>query len=193
MGMPAVAPHRWTRAEVMALIDANPLQTPRYELVDGELFVTPSPNGPHQAAVGEMIVALHPYLLQTGLGRGFTSPFDVELEPGTIVQPDYFVVPQDEAKRLRTSMPARSLLLAAEIISPGSARADRGKKRELFQRRVPEYWVIDVDAELVERWQPGDERPEILRDRIEWHPDGSSFAFVLELADYFARVDGTRG
>ena len=54
MGMPAVE-RRWTATEVRALIDANPLQTLRYELVDGELLVTPSP-GPAQQLVCKLLV-----------------------------------------------------------------------------------------------------------------------------------------
>jgi Uma2 family endonuclease len=185
MGMPAAAPRRWTRAEVKALIDANPLETPRYELVDGELLVTPSPIGPHQKSVRRLLVALDAYLGQNPVGEVLDSPFDVELESETIVQPDVFVVPPEEAKRLETEMPARSLLLVIEVISPSSARGDRGPKRELYQRHVPEYWIVDLDAALIERWRPGDERPEILRERLEWKPAGASSAFVLELPAIF--------
>ena len=190
MAMPATH-RRWTRPEVMALIDATPDPTPRYELVDGELLVTPSPIGPHQKAVRELMLELGNYLRRNPAGEVLDSPFDVELEPETIVQPDVFVVPPDEARRLETEMPGRSLLLAIEIISPGSARGDRGAKRKLYQRHVPEYWIVDLDAALFERWRPGDERPEILRDRIEWQPAGASMPVGLELPDFFARAAGT--
>jgi len=193
MAMPAAAvPRRWTLAEVRALIDANSAPVPRYELVDGELLVTPSPIGPHQSAARRVLVALNAYVERTGIGEVFHSPFDVELEPETIVQPDVFVVPPDESRRLITEMPARVLILAVEIISPASARGDRGPKRELYQHRVPEYWIVDLDAALVERWRPDDERPEILRDSITWQPDGASSPFVLDLHDFFGRVAGTR-
>jgi Uma2 family endonuclease len=190
MGMPATVRRRWTLAEVRALVDANPSPTPRYELVDGELLVTSSPLGPHQTAVRELVIELGIYLRQSPVAEVLDSPFDVELEPETIVQPDVFVVPPDEGKRLETEMPARRLLLAVEVISPTSALGDRGPKRELYQRHVPEYWIVDLDAAIVERWRPGDERPEILRDRIEWQPAEASFSFVLELPAYFARATG---
>ena len=190
MGMPAPLRHRWTRAEVEALIDANPLSTPRYELVDGELLVTPAPNLLHQAAALELAVALREYLRRTGAGEVFMSPADVELKAGGLVQPDVFVLPRDDARRFRTTPPARTLLLAAEVISPGSAKIDRGQKRVLYQEYVPEYWIVDLDAELCERWRPGDERPEILRDAIAWRPVGATLAFVLEIPAYFARVRG---
>jgi Uma2 family endonuclease len=190
MGMPAAIRRRWTRDEVLALIEANPLHTPRYELVDGELIVTPSPNAAHQRAVLELAVALRAWLLETGVGQVYVSPFDVELESGTTVGPDVFVVPPGEAERLRTQMPARRLLLAVEVISPGSARGDRGTKRELYQRHVGSYWIVDVDAELVEQWRPGDDRPEILRAALRWHPSGASAPFTLDLSSYFAGIRG---
>jgi Uma2 family endonuclease len=190
MGMPAAIRRHWTLAEVRSLIDANPGPTPRYELVDGELLVTPSPIGPHQKAVRELVLELGIYLRRNPAGEVLNSPFDVELEPETIVQPDAFVVPPEEGRRLAAEMPARSLLLAIEIISPSSAHGDRGPKCELYQRHVPEYWIVDLDAQLLERWRPGDGRPEILHTRIEWRPAGIADPFALELPDFFARATG---
>lgn len=94
-----------------------------------------------------------------------------------------------EAKRLETEMPARSLILVIEVLSPSSARFDRGEKRELCQRHVPEYWIVDLDSQLVERWRPGDTRPEILRDRIEWRPERAESSFLLDLPELF-RLSG---
>ena len=101
-------------------------------------------------------------------------------------------VPYAEARRLDTEMPARSLILVIEVISPNSALGDRGPKRELYQRHVPEYWIVDLDAQLFERWLPGDDRSEIAREQIEWHPAGASTPFTLDLPAYFARVVGAR-
>src|SRR2546421_13129806 len=79
MAMPATQ-RRWTAPEVRQLIAESPLQTPRYELVDGELLVTPSPNEPHQRAVFLLVRALGDYLERNPIGQVYTSPFDVELE-----------------------------------------------------------------------------------------------------------------
>src|SRR5688500_8620625 len=81
MAMPAGATRRWTAREVRDLIAAQPLYTPRYELVDGELLVTPSPAPPHQIAVRLLIVALSEYLDREPVGDVLHSPSDVELEP----------------------------------------------------------------------------------------------------------------
>jgi Uma2 family endonuclease len=187
MAMPAVK-RRWTAREVRQLIAESPLATPRYELVDGELLVTPSPSWPHQRAVSLLLGALQEYLKRERVGGVATSPFDVELAPESLVQPDVFVVPTHEARRLRTEMPAGELLLAVEVLSPSSGRHDRVTKRPHYQRHVPEYWIVDLDARLFERWRPGDERPEIVTETLEWNPAGTTEAFALDLIRYFAEL-----
>ena len=81
MAMPAMEARRWTAAEVRQLTADNPLLTPRYELVDGELLVTPSPGAPHQRAVSALHLLLQTYLRSTRVGEVYFSPSDVELEP----------------------------------------------------------------------------------------------------------------
>lgn len=84
-----------------------------------------------------------------------------------------------------------SLLLAVEVLSPATARADRHKKRRLYQReRVPEYWIVDIDAGLIERWHAADERPEIVTERIEWRLDPAHPPLVIDLTTYFRDVTG---
>ena len=189
MAMPA-AQRRWTAREVRQLIAENPLQTPRYELVDGELLVTPAPSWLHQRAVHRLWRALDAYLQANPVGEACTSPFDVELEPQTIAQPDLFVLSIDEARRLLVELPARELLLAIEVLSPSSGGIDKGKKRFLYNRRVPEYWIVDVDSRLLERWYQNDSRPEIIVESLRWDPTGAAEPFRLDLRSYFADVHG---
>jgi Uma2 family endonuclease len=189
MAMPAVH-RRWTASEVRALVDTNEFSTPRYELVDGELLVTPGPRLLHQAAVSSLLVVLHRYVAAEPIGRALASPSDVELEPEFLSQPDVFVVPSDEWQRVRSGRIVRSLMLAVEVLSPSSAGHDRVRKRPLYQRHVPEYWIIDLDALLFERWRPGDERPEILTTNFEWLPPGAGRPLVIDLSAYFAEVLG---
>jgi Uma2 family endonuclease len=190
--MPATRERRWTRAEVLDLIERNPLKTPIYEVVDGELFVSPSPRPIHQIAVARLLYELIRYCDATGIGEALTSPSDTELEPDTLVQPDVYVVPQDEIVRMRTVVTGRKLLLAAEVLSPSSRGADRGKKRRLYQRRVPLYWIVNLDDRIVERWTPESAHHTLVRDRLEWHPAGAAVPFTLDLPAYFARVFGER-
>ena len=188
MGMPAVEQF-WTAREVRALIEESPLASPRYELVDGELLVTPSPGFPHQRAVMRLLFALVSYLQHEPVAEALTSPFDVELEPESITQPDIFVLAPGEARRLQAEgLPAFSLLLTVEVLSPSSSRHDRVRKRPLYQRNVPEYWIIDLDARVIERWRTGEDRPEIIDSSLEWMPAGAGEPFVLDVERFFAEV-----
>ena len=191
MAMPAVdqgSRRRWTAREVRQLIADSPLQTPRYELVDGELLVTPSPNRAHQLAVKMLLRSLDDYLATTPVGYVLPSPFDVELEPESITQPDVFVVSPSDWERLATEMPARDLLVAIEVLSPSSSRHDRVRKRPFYLRHVSEYWIVDTDARVIERWTPDEERPEILTAKLEWQPRGAAEPFLLMLPTFFASV-----
>jgi len=190
MGMPATTP-RWTREVVLELIARNPLQTPRYELVDGELLVTPAPSGLHQFAVRVLLELLaHYFTDHPGLGDVLVSPADVMLEEGTTVGPDVFVVPSVEARRIRREYPVRVLLLAVEVLSPGDRSGDRTRKRELYQRTIPEYWIVDTSDRVIEVWHPGAVRPVVQRDRLEWRAAGAATPFVLDVRAYFGRVYG---
>ena len=183
MGMPEIA-HVWTPDEVRAL----PEDGRRYEVVRGELLVTPAPSFQHQAAVLEMVLVLRDYTDRTGVGYALMSPADIEPEERALVQPDVFVGRQP---RPRDWSDFRRLLLAVEVLSPSTARADRTVKRSLFQRTgVPEYWIVDLDARLVERWRPGDERPEVLTESLDWQPDAAHMPFVIDLPSFFRHVLG---
>jgi hypothetical protein len=58
---------------------------------------------------------------------------------------------------------------------------------------VPEYWIVDLDARLFERWRAGDERPEIVTQLLEWHPAEVTEPFRIDLPRYFAEVLGEEG
>ena len=122
-------------------------------------------------AVQEILFAIRPYVKAHGLGITLTSPADIDLDGRSMVQPDVFVVPPGHFVRHRDREPAwsdvRGLLLAVEVLSPSTARRDRGVKRHYYQRNgVSEYWIVDLDARLVERWRPDDERPEIVSETL---------------------------
>ncbi len=189
MSMPAPA-RRWTVDEVRAMQDESPAW-PRYELIDGELLVTPAPRPAHQRAVLHLARKLADYVESNGLGEVWTSPADIELESGTIVQPDIFVVPRSPALPVASWRDLDTLTLAAEVSSPSTARWDRVTKRQFFgRRRVDQYWVVDLDARVVERSTPDDPKVEVLDAVIEWHPAGAPSAFELDLPAFFARVHG---
>ncbi len=83
-------------------------------------------------------------------------------------------------------------MLFVEILSPSTARYDRVVKRRRYQREGIEYWIVDVESRLIERWLGGDERPEILAEQLGWQLPGHEAAFSLDVVGYFARVHGER-
>jgi Uma2 family endonuclease len=184
MGMPAQQTE-WTAEMARALPDDGK----RYEVLDGELFVTPAPSLRHQEAVGRLFARLDPYVRAHTLGIALVSPADTEFSPLRLVQPDVFVARMTTRGRPREWSDISSLLLAIEVVSPSTARADRMRKRQVYQTEgVPEYWIVDLDARVVERWRPADERPEIVSEILVWHPEPTAPPLSIDLATLFAEV-----
>ena len=83
-------------------------------------------------------------------------------------------------------------MLAVETLSPSTARADRKVKSRIYMEEdVGEYWIIDLDARVVERWRKGESRPEILRESLGWHPRADVPPLSIDLVAYFAEVLGS--
>lgn len=184
MGM-AQASTTWTGERVRALPDDGL----RYELVDSELLVTPAPGWTHQTAVAALFRRLDGYVGSNPLGWVRFAPADISLGEDEVLQPDLFVIPA--ALNPRSWQEVRALLLVIEVLSPGTARYDRLVKRRRYQRApVPEYWIVDLDARLVERWKPDDTRPEILTETLEWSPAPGLKPLEIELPGFFAEVWG---
>ena len=188
MAMTRLRERYWTADDVRALPDDGN----RYECIDGALLVTPSAQMVHQRAVTDLMFLLHTFVRDSTEGHLLFSPADIELEPGTLVQPDVFVaLAKENAQRPYEWPDVASLLLAVEVLSPSTARRDRTVKREFYQRvGVGEYWVVDADAQRVERWRAADSEPELLTTSLTWAPAGASAPLVLDLAEYFAEVMG---
>lgn len=186
MGMPSAA-HRWTADEVRALPDDGN----RYELISGELVMTPAPRGLHQVVVWKLGRRIGAWLEVSHAGEVLGAPADVSLGEDEVLQPDLFVYRTVTGKHLREWSDISSLMLVVEVLSPSSARYDRQLKRRRYQRaRVPEYWIVDLDARLIERWRPADERPEILEHRLTWQPVPGAGALEVHLSALFAEMWG---
>lgn len=188
MGMPATIDF-YSGDMVRELNAREQRHWPRYETVHGELLVSPGPRPWHQVIVGRLLVALHEYLDREQVGLVLTSPSDISWGLlDVLVQPDVFVIPLDEARTLDWHR-VRQLLLAVEVLSPSSVRADRFTKRRLYQERAtPLYWVIDADARWVEVWTDDSVFPRIERALLAWHPAGAAAPFTLTLEELFRQI-----
>jgi Uma2 family endonuclease len=185
MGMAAIPPSVTTLDEFFALPEDSSC---REELLDGVYVVSPNPTLRHQRAVMTMYHRLTPAIERHPELLLFPLPGDIVLSPSTVVVPDLFVVPRPPSAYVHWREVGRPLL-AVEVLSPGTAARDRGIKRHLYQEaEVPEYWIVDLDTRLVERWRPGDERPEILSETLVWQVAEDAEPFELDLAEFFAEV-----
>jgi Uma2 family endonuclease len=187
MAMPAAPARRWTADDVRALPDEP---GKRFECVDGELLVSPSPHLSHQSLVGMIWQAIDDFAQAQNIGAAFMAPGDLELDSFTLVQPDVYVLPLVDGRRPRVSAEIGFPLLFVEVLSPSSARYDRVVKRQRYQRYGVEYWIVDPEARLLERWLPESERPEILTTAVTWAPAGATTPLVLELTPLFVEALG---
>lgn len=184
MGMPALVPN-YTANEVRNFPDDGL----RYEVIRGDLFVTPAPGTPHQRAVVSLVVALTTYVETHGLGEVIVSPFEVEFADDTAVQPDVLVILNDRASHLTRKRLMGPPSLAIEVISYSSKRTDRLQKRALYMEDgVSEYWIVDPDQRHVEVWRPHAAQPDVISETLEWHPRDTAPALTIELSALFARI-----
>jgi Uma2 family endonuclease len=183
-------PHTWPRqgqwtVEAMWQL---PETGDRYEVIDGVLFVTPSPTDEHQDAAYILARLLGSFLEESPVGWVRMAPADVRFARDRGVQPDVYVAPLVAGRRPRGWQQIRHLLLAVEVLSPSTAEYDREEKRRLYQEHADEYWVVDLDARRIERWRPEDTRPEIVDVSLEWRPPGAGEPLVLDVPAYFREV-----
>lgn len=117
------------------------------------------------------------------------APCEIEFSPSRSVQPDLFVVRLVNAKMPPDAELRRIVLLVVEGLTPTTARYDRRTKRPMFQSEgVPEFWVVDIDARVIERWRPTDPRPEVVTETLAWRPLDEHAPLVIDVNAYFAEV-----
>lgn len=179
--MPIAVDRYYTREEVLAL----PEDGNRYELVHGELLVSPSPRRAHQRVVGNVYAQLRAYVRAHGLGEALLSPADLSFGglADVLVQPDVFVVGAEYGGEQEWAA-IRGLMLVVEVLSPTTSRFDRFTKRRLYQEmRVPVYWIVDVEQRRAEVWTPQDATPVVASHQLTWHPAGAAAPLVVQLAE----------
>lgn len=122
----------------------------RTELIDGVLFVTPSPSLAHQFVAQRLFRAFDSWFMGEGGGVVVTAPLDIRFTSTTVVQPDVIVVLPDRLHMLKSNPVTGVPSIAIEVLSPSNNRHDLVIKRDLYARYgVPEYWVADSVAQAV--------------------------------------------
>lgn len=120
------------------------------ELIDGVLYVTPSPTRLHQLVSLRLVRLFDQRFLRSGGGSLFFAPLDFRMGENTVVQPDLAVVLDDRAHILYEEPTTGSPSIIVEILSPSTSRKDLQIKRDLYAARdVPEYWIVDPTARTV--------------------------------------------
>jgi len=123
----------------------------RYEIVDGELFVTPAPRTLHQRIVGNIFAALHHHVRQHRLGEVFVAPYDVVFASSTVLEPDVLFVSSSRLGYIGEDNLSGPPDLAVEVISESTKRLDREVKLKQYALYgVSEYWLVDPEGKNVE-------------------------------------------
>ena len=173
----------WTYADYARLPDDGN----RYEVIDGELLVTPAPSPMHQHILVTLIMRLRGYAERTGSGLVFPD-VDLLFATGQFLRPDLVFVPAASRAGVTNRGVEVPPGLVVEVLSPTSGAIDRVKKPARYgDFGVPEYWVVDPEERVVWVWRfaEGATDPDRVTDRLRWRPTGAAEPLDLDLADLF--------
>lgn len=175
---------RWTIAELHRLPDDGN----RYELVRGELFMTPPPSYQHETIAATLHSLLAPYAQSNGLGRVYRPRAIVRVRPDSEVEPDVLVRPI--APPETTFEQAPGPLLVVEITSDSTRFRDYVKKKQFYlELRIPEYWVVDDETREVHVIRP--EQGEVIAtETLAWHPTAAADPLTIDLRRLFQEALG---
>lgn len=130
----------------------------RYELIFGEVVMSPSPKKKHQRALSRLNERMSSFVQERKLGEVFFAPFDVKFSPYSVVEPDLLYVSREKRKSLGDDFVDGAPDIVVEVLSPSNRMQDLVKKAALYaMNRVSEYWVLDPDSEsiTVHQWKDG--------------------------------------
>ena len=152
---PDLIPEAFREIALQRPLDADDLRSfpddrNRYEIIGGQLIVSPSPSTRHQHVLLELASALRSYLANQQSGRIYVAPLDVRLSFYDVVQPDLLVVLDDRKEIVQEHGIVGPPNLVVEILSPSSKTTDRVDKAALYASSgVQEYWIVDPMVETV--------------------------------------------
>lgn len=154
----------------------------KLQLIDGHLVREPSPTLQHQRVSSRLLFILTAYFSAIDpQGEILPAPLDLFLNENSVVQPDILYLPSG---RLTENTPVDSLPeLLVEVLSSASARNDRVKKLHLYQQaKIPHYWIVDPNSELIECYELKDNHYISIRrfgDGKFEHPSFPNLSFEL--------------
>ena len=120
----------------------------RWELIDGELIMAPSPNTAHQTVCLNLASLVNGFVKEGGLGQVFIAPLDVVLSNVDVVQPDLLFVSNARQHIVTDANVQGAPDLVVEVLSPSTAIRDWRAKMDLYaEHGVQEYWVVDPEAQ----------------------------------------------
>jgi Uma2 family endonuclease len=179
----AAAGHPWTLAELERLPDDGN----KYEIIDGELFVTPPPSPEHEVVLIHLNELLVPHVAKHGLGAVF-RPRAVIRSGGSEAEPDLFVC----ARPPRPGAGWEDLpppLLVVEVLSPTTRRRDLVAKRDFYLAAgSAEYWIIDPDERALRRVRAG-RSDDVEHETFNWEPGGG---LMISVPDLFRSAEQPR-
>lgn len=123
----------------------------RYEILEGELAVTPAPSTKHQIALANLFKILSRHIDNRNLGTLLFAPLDLILETSSVLQPDLLFVSKTRRNIITERAVEGAPDLVVEVLSPTTSRTDRVTKAQIYARhKVPAYWIVDPELETVE-------------------------------------------
>jgi Uma2 family endonuclease len=129
---------------------ACPEDGQRYEILEGDIAVTPTPVPRHQELVLRLVLVLHRWIEQGAGGKVYLSPLTVLLADDTVVEPDLFWIAPRSIAVIGEDIVRGAPDLVVEVLSPSTASRDRGTKAKVYAKfGVREYWLIDLSGESV--------------------------------------------
>ncbi len=180
----AQAAGAWTLAD----LDRLPDDGNRYEVIDGELFVTPAPSPVHEVLAAALQDLLQPYVKKEQLGRAYTGKSVIQTKKSQ-VEPDLLVraVPQPIPEEW-PAMPTP--ILVVEVLSGITQRRDQIQKRAFYLRSgVAEYWIVNRWDRTIQSITANAD--DMIADKhLSWHPAGASTALDIKVAEFFRSVLG---
>jgi Uma2 family endonuclease len=124
---------------------------PYYQVVEGDLVMSPSPNTFHQDIAGNIYRLIGNFLEKNPMGRVFIAPLDVYLGDINVYQPDVFFVSNQRQSIITEQGIEGAPDLVVETLSPATARLDKGSKRKVYARfGVQEFWLVDPQTRTVQ-------------------------------------------